>query len=190
MKNKSLWGFVSFFVILLGIYTCVNDNLDKIYALQADFYFKKNEIKKAQQLYEKAFALGLTDPQKADIYVNSLINSPLTTDAQEKLVKFIAESPDDLVKLKAETFLYDLKREIHRKYPQNFILNSVYNQKILRWSELPIKYAFVNTYSVPKYFFKEIEDAFTEWEIATEHQILFEQNSINPNIIIKFESGL
>lgn len=187
MKNKSLWGLALSFIILSGVYTCIN-NLDRIYALGADFYFKKNEISKAQELYEKAFDLGLKDSKRTEVYINTLINSPLTTEAQEKLVKFVATSPDDLVKLKAEMFLYDLKREIHRKYPDNFILNSVYNQKILRWSKLPIKYAFLDSGSIPKYFIKEIENAFTEWEKSTGHQILFEEDSEKPDIVIKFES--
>mgnify|MGYP003299183017 CR=1 FL=1 len=36
---------------------------------------------------------------------------------------------------------------------------------------------------------KEIDDAFTEWEKATEHKIFFEEDTKNPNIIIKFEEN-
>lgn len=187
MKNKTLT--VLLFLLLATVigYSSVSNNLDKIMAFRADYYFKKNNIEKAQEYYEKAFALGLNDLSKKDIYVNSIINSPLTTETQEKLIKFVANSKEDLSRLKAEYFLYDIKREIHRKYPKNYISNAVYNQKILRWSNMPIKYAFEPNEKLPDYFVREIENAFTEWEKATEHQILFEEDLKNPNIIIKFE---
>ena len=35
---------------------------------------------------------------------------------------------------------------------------------------------------------KEIENAFTKWEVATEHQLLLQKADNNPNIIIEFNS--
>lgn len=157
--------------------------------IQADYYFKKNDIINAQKYYEKAFNLGLDDETKKEIYINSIINSPMTTESQKKLISFITTSSESISKLKAEYFLYDIKREIHRKYPQNYITNAVYNQKIIRWANMPIKYAFKNIDNIPTYFIREIENAFTEWEKATEHQILFEEDKNNPNIVIEFEQN-
>ena len=123
-----------------------------------------------------------------DAYVNSIINSPLDIVGQEKLIKFLEYPIDDPIKDKVEIFLYDIKREIHTKYPDNFITQAVFNQKIVRWGELPITYRFENTKDVPSYFVKEIENAFTEWEKALKHQIYFNENNEDANIIISFQA--
>ena len=70
-------------------------NMHNIYAKQADYYFKNNNIKKAQILYEKAFELGLNDTEHRNFYINTIINSPLTIDAQEKLLKLAHILYDD-----------------------------------------------------------------------------------------------
>lgn len=187
-KNKSSWILVFFLLILLLIIFFVNSNSEKFYIAKANYYFKKNNIEQAQSYFEKAFNLGFNDPKSRDIYVNSIINSPLTVDAQEKLVKLIENPTEDAAKLRAEYFLYDIRREIYRKYPENYINNAVFNQKIMRWSKMPITYTFEKAENVPEYFYKEIENAFTEWEKVTEHQFMFSEDTKNPNIIIKFET--
>ena len=82
--------------------------------------FKKNDITNAQIYYEKAFDLGFNNSNQREAYVNSIINSPLTIESQEKLIKFIDLPFDDIAKLKAESFVNEIKREINRKYPENF----------------------------------------------------------------------
>ncbi len=188
MKNKVFY-FLAFFLFVVFIgFKYTQNNLDVIYSNVGNYYFKKNNISKAQEYYEKAFELGLEDSKQRNIYINSIINSPLTTEAQEKLVKFLKNSKDDSAKYKAEFFLSDLKREIHRKYPYNYITNTVFNQKVIRWGELPITYTFKNKENVPAYFIQEFENAFTEWEKATEHSVLFQETNKDSNITIIFES--
>ena len=53
-----------------------NSNADTIYAQLGNRYYKQNNIKKAQEFYEKSFALGNKDTGIREIYVNSIINSP------------------------------------------------------------------------------------------------------------------
>ena len=161
MKNKSLWILASLLLIVFLSRNYISNNLDEIYSLQGDFYFKKNEISKAQEAYERAFELGFDKLKQREIYVNSIIYSPLTPETQEKLVRFLKNPKEDIARVKAEYFLSDLKREIHRKYPDNYITNAVFNQKILRWADLPITYVFQNQEIAPKYFVREIENAFT-----------------------------
>lgn len=189
MKNKSIWILIIIACISYITATCVSDNLDKIYATLGDYYLRKNDIEHSYGYYEKAFALGFEGLEQRDAYVNSIINTPLTTDNQEKLVKFIEIPVDDSARLKAQYFLADLKKEIHRKYPYNYITNAVHNQKILRWGNIPIKYSFVISESVPKYFIREIENALTEWEKVTDNEILFEEDNEHPNIIIRFKQN-
>ena len=177
------------FVLLflsLGLLWYKNTHQAEIASYLGDYYFKKNDMLKAQQFYEKAFELGANDTKQRDLYVNSIINSPMNTDSQEKLVKFIQLPSNDGAKLKAEYFLYDFKREIHRKYPGNYISQAPFNQKIIRWSKIPITYDFIKTGKEPAYFEREVENAFTEWEKATDHTLLFSRERKNPNIVISF----
>lgn len=189
MKNKNLKIFVLFFLCLIFLgYSYVIKYQDKLMGFCAEYYFKKNNIAKAQEYYEKAFELGLNDSKQREIYINSIINSPLTLNAQEKLIKFLENPKDDVARLKAEYFISDLKKEIHRKYPENFIASTVFNQKIMRWSEPSITYGFKENPEIPNYYKDEIRKAFIEWEKATKHQIYFSEVNTNPNIIIKFET--
>ena len=181
-----------FLLCLLGLLCSilyVNNHKDIISSKLGDYYFKQNDMAKAQQYFEKAFALGINDTKQRDLYVSSIINSPLDTKSQEKLVKFIQLPVDDGAKLKAEYFLYDFKREIHKKYSDNYISQAPFNQKIIRWSNIPITYNFIKNGEVPDYFIREVENAFTEWEKATDHMLLFSQDEKNPNILISFNEN-
>ena len=183
---------VILFVLLflsLGLLWYKNTHQAEIASYLGDYYFKKNDMLKAQQFYEKAFELGANDTKQRDLYVNSIINSPMNTDSQEKLVKFIQLPSNDGAKLKAEYFLYDFKREIHRKYPGNYISQAPFNQKIIRWDNMPITYNFVKNSYTPEYFTQEVENAFTEWEKLTDHKLLFTREENNPNIIISFNEN-
>lgn len=187
MQNKNIVLLIMLSIIIgSGVYW--NTHLQDIYAMRADYYYTHNRIAQAQELYEKAFNAGLNEQKARESYVNSIINSPLDIKSQEKLVKFLDYPIEDEAKLKVEYFLYDLKKEINKKYPQNYISQAVFNQKVLRWGKIPITYNFISDQNAPAYFEKEIEDAFTEWEKATDHQILFSREDKNPNIIIKFNS--
>ena len=78
MKNKSVWILLILIsIIFIGI-NYVNANLDNIYVAKAEKCFKQNDIAKAQEYYEKAFSLGYDNPKHREIYVNSIINSPLS----------------------------------------------------------------------------------------------------------------
>lgn len=140
------------------------NNADSIYAHIADNYYKKNQIQKAQEYYEKSFALGNKNAKQREAYVNSIITSPLTVESQQKLADIAEDKIQDGASLRAKYFLYDLKQEIHRKYKLNYIKQAPFNQKILRWGKLPITYTYRNTQGVPAQFVQEIDNAFTEWE--------------------------
>ena len=77
-----------FFIVLLGSFYVKNHEGD-VFTFIAQRCFRQNDMLKAQFYYEKAFDTGVVDSRHRNIYVNSIINSPLTTDAQEKLVKFL-----------------------------------------------------------------------------------------------------
>ncbi len=188
MKSKTSWVSILLICFILLCINYINKNLDNIYLLQAKYHLRKENLSTAQEYLEKAFELGLEDSEYRDVYVSSLINSPLTLESQKKLIKFLEYPIEDNARLKVEYFLYDLKREIHKKYLDNYISQAVFNNKIIRWNTLPITYSFITTSEIPKYFIREIENALTQWEELTEHQIIFAEDDNNPNIIIRFNA--
>lgn len=189
MKSKSVWIIASAFCIVMFAAIFGMSHTDSLMVLGGNFYYGKNDINMAQKFYESAFDMGVTDKTARENYVNSIINSPLTIKAQEKLVKFINYPVEDNVKLKAEYFLYDIKREIFRKYEGNYISKAPYNGKIIHWGKLPITYGFITQEEIPEYYEKQIEAAFKTWEKALNQMIYFERNDQNPDVIISFISN-
>lgn len=186
--NKFRIVFYAILLMVLAGAIYFRTNTDVIYAKLGDYYFAHNNVAKAQKFYEKSFDLGNTDAELREVYVNSIINSPLTVDAQEKLVKIAEDSVIDSASVKAKYFLYDLRREIHRNYPLNYIRQAPYNQKIVRWNKLPITYCFVNEESVQKEYVDEIQKAFATWEKLT--PIMFAQtNDKKANILVEFQQN-
>ena len=188
MSNKNQWIVASVVCVVLSGFIYVNSHTEKVMSAMANYYFKKNDTVNAMKYYENAFELGYQDVKARDTYINLIINSPLNTDNQEKLVKFLKLNVDDGANYKAEYFLADIKRDVAKKYPDNYITQTAFNQKVMRWSEVPVTYSFTNQEIAPEYYVKEIENAFSEWEKATDHKILFSQSDINPNILIRFNT--
>ena len=89
MQNKSVWIIIFFFVLFLFGYQHYNNNIDKFLCAKADKYYRNNNIEKAQEFYEKAFQKGLIDSKKRKIYVNSITNSEVSADSQDKLLKLL-----------------------------------------------------------------------------------------------------
>ena len=186
MKHKF---FGIFLIIITTLFFVFFTNKGKLYILKANYCLKKNEISCAQSSFEKAFALGFNSPLERDKYVISIINSPFTLEAQEKVLKFLEIDVNDSARIKLEYFLQDLRKEIIRKYSGNYIKQAPYSQKILRWGKMPITYNISREDNVPDYYEKEIDDAFTEWEKALEHLILFEKTERNANVAIELNIG-
>ena len=149
MKNLKSFFYI-FLIILLLLALYFQYNAGDIYAKIGNFYYKRNNIVQAQNFYEKSFKLGNNDADTREVYINTIINSPLTIEAQEKLVKIAEGKIVDSASIKAKYFLSDLKKEIHRKYPLNYIKQAPYNQKIVRWNKLPITYSFKNKENADK----------------------------------------
>ena len=189
MKNKFSWALILIFVFLFFGYQYYNNNIDKILCSKADNYYSKNNIEKAQEYYEKAFAHGCNDSKNRIKYVNSIINSPVTVKSQEQLVKFLETSIDDVASSDAKCFLEDIKREIYKKYYGNYITNAVLNQQVVRWGNSPITFTFINSQNVPQYFVEEIRNAFKEWESATDKDIQFAETDNSANIMINFSEN-
>lgn len=176
-------------IIIATLFFVFEANKDKYYIAKANFCLKKNEVICAQEYFEKAFLIGYNSQDERDKYVNLLINFPFTIEAQEKALKFLEIDIEDSAKLKLESFIHDLKLEIFRKYPSNFVKQAPYSQKIMRWGKLPITYSITREKDVAEYYEKEIESAFNEWEKALEHTILFEKTDKDSNITIELKAN-
>lgn len=187
MKNLKSFFYI-FLIILLLLALYFQCNAGDIYAKIGNFYYKRNNIVQAQNFYEKSFKLGNNDADTREVYINTIINSPLTIEAQEKLVKIAEGKIVDSASIKAKYFLSDLKKEIHRKYPLNYIKQAPYNQKIVRWNKLPITYSFKNKENVPIEYIEEIKNAFLMWEKSG--PIMFSEiNDNNTDITIDFQTN-
>ena len=156
--------FYSILLVILSAAVYFRLNTGDIYAHIGNYYYKCNNIPKAQMFYEKSFYMGNENTALRETYVNSIINSPLTVESQEKLVKIAKGNINDRASEKSKFFLYDLKREVHRKYKYNYIKQAPYNQKIVRWNKMPVTYCYKNVSSAPQDYIKEIDNAFAEWE--------------------------
>ena len=156
--------FYSILVIILGGAVYFHFYAEQVYANIGNYFYQRNNIPKAQKYYEKSFDLGYKDADTRENYVNSIINSPLTVEIQEKLVKIAEDTTTDSASVKAKYFLYDLRREVHRKYPLNYIRQAPFNQKIVHWNNLPITYCFINSKLAPAEYVAEIKNAFNQWE--------------------------
>lgn len=187
MKKVSYKLFL-YLILLLLLATGINfkRNADKLYGNIGNYFYAKNNAEKAQTFYERAFELGNNQTNLRENYVNSIINSPLTIQSQEKLVNIAQGEKRDMASNNAEYFLYNLKREIHNKYPENYILQAAYNQKIVHWGKSPITYAFKNPYAVNDNLIKGVNSAFNEWERASSCRIKFKQVKLNPDIWVEF----
>ena len=157
-----------------------------IYSALGSFYTRRDNYQTAQKYYEKSYLLGNNKKDFRENYVNLLINSPLTLDAQQRLVDIAEDNIKDSAQESAKYFLYNLKREIHNKYPENYIQQAPYNQKIVHWGKLPITYSIKQTRDVPDEIALAVNDAFDAWERASSVRIRFEKVNINPDILVSF----
>lgn len=185
---KKFSAIIAFLAIIL--FVALNINQEKIFILKANDCFKNNDIKCAQENFEKAFVLGYQKELARETYVNTIINSPLDLESQEKIIKFLSYDVNDSAKLKLDYFLQDLRIEVFKTYPANYVKQAVYNQKILRWGRNPITYDIVVDFNLPQKILDEIKSAFLEWENATDKLITFEMDKENPNIIFRLEENI
>lgn len=186
MKN---WVKILFSVVLFAsaiICVLLYSGRADIYAKLGDYYTRKDNYSSAQKYYKKAYSLGYHNEKFRENYVNLLINSPLTLDAQERLVEIAEDKNNDIASESARYFLYNLKREIHNKYPDNYIQQAAYNQKIIHWGKIPITYSIKQTKNVPAEIVTAVNDAFDSWERASSARIRFERVAVKPDIIVSF----
>ena len=185
--NKiTLYLFVLFFIVSALIFY-VGSNSKELYAWLGDINAKNNNVQKAINAYEKSYSLGNKDAKFRTSYINILINSPLSIDSQTKIAEFAEDEIKDSASQSAKYFLYNLKREIHNKYPDNYVKRAPYSGKIMHWGKLPITYTFKNTRGVPDELVEAVDLAFDEWERASSVRIKFDRvASPKADIIVSF----
>lgn len=181
-------------VLLCLIFVIVSilfySNRAAIYADIGKYYTKRDDYIRAQIYYQKSYDLGNRDKNFRENYVNLLINSPLTLEAQERLVSIAEGEYKDSASESAKYFLYNLKRAIHNKYPNNYIQQASFNQKIVHWGKIPITYSFKQTKGVPQEIITAVNDAFDSWERASSARIRFERVSVNADIVVSFTNNI
>ena len=190
-KNWTKLFIILFIFIALIITLFFQSHKANFYANMGVFQIKKNNYSKAQEYFEKSYDLGNKDTDFRNIYVNSLVNSPLSIQAQEQLIKIAQDEIEDSASDSAEYFLRNLKKEIHNKYPNNYIIQAPYNQKVIHWGKLPITYTFRNTKKVPTEFVNAVNEAFNTWERASSARIRFDKiSSSQADIVIQYSAKM
>ena len=185
---KRIWFYSAiliFFLVWFGGKHYFSEHAGEIYANRGNKYYRNHQINKAIENYEKAISAGNHSESLRSTYVDLLIQSASTIDTERKLADIAFDNIKDFASQKAEVFLYEIRREIHRKYPKNYIQQAVYNQKIIHWGKIPITYAFKNVSTVPRIYGYEIMNAFKEWEATGKVKFLY-TNKSDANIIIEF----
>ena len=187
--KKTVWLILSVVSFVLCGMVYFFSHSDIVNIAKADYYFKQNNIETAIKFYEQAFDSGALNKKARDNYVNLIINSPMDADAQERLVKFIKYPQNDEAREKANMFLTELRYEIHKKYPDNYVSQCTYNQKIIRWAENVITYSYTNPEEAPEYFIEEIDKAFEAWEKSLEGAVKFKKVEADSQIVICFNTS-
>ncbi len=186
MKKWTKFFLIVFLFILLFLILFFQSHKAELYANFGNYQSKRGHYEKAQEFFEKSYNLGNKDTNFRKTYVNSLVNSPLSIEAQEKLIKIAEDEIEDSASDSAEYFLRNLKKEIHNKYPENYILQASYNQKIIHWGKLPITYC-INGRHIPKELTEAVNEAFNTWERASSVRIRFDKVSFsNADIVVTF----
>ena len=191
MNSMKNWIKILFCVsvfLFIALFALFYAHRADFYAQLGKFFIKRDNYKSAQNYYEKSYLLGNQSKDFRENYVNMLINSPLTIEAQERLVSIAEDGIKDNASDNAKYFLYNLKREIHNKYPENYVQQASYNQKIVHWGKFPITYSFRNTKNIPSTLIEAVNDAFDTWERASSARIRFQKVAVNPDIVVNFIS--
>lgn len=164
---------VVFFVLLsVTLFTTPSERFAKL----AELNYLLNKTNSAQYYSEKAFDLGNQDSVLREKYLNTLIkDDSLSVEVQEKLVQFIKYPSSDELGVLAENKLEDLREQLDELYPQNFIQQTVANQKVLRWNKFPITYAYQSSGSDNSVMKNEINKAFYQWQTQTDKAVQFKE---------------
>ena len=186
MKNWVKIVAVIFCLVIFSLFIFFSLTKAEIYAKLGSYYTKKDNYNVAQSYYEKSYLMGNKNKDFRENYVNLLINSPLTIKAQERLVDIAEDGNKDTASESAKYFLYNLRREIHNKYPDNYVQQAAYNQKIVHWGKIPITYAIKQTKGISPEIMQAVNDAFDSWERASSARIRFERVQRNADIIVSF----
>lgn len=180
------WLVLSLLSLALCGFVYISSHSEQISLARANYYLNNKNAEAALKYYEQAFESGCENTKARYDYVTLLLDTTDGSETQEKLEKFIKYPVEDGAKYKASSFLSDLRYDIHRKYPDNYVSQGTYNQKVIRWSENPITYSFKNIDKAPEYFVNQIETAFEVWETELRGKVSFKKVEHNPNIIICF----
>ncbi len=163
---------LAFFIIWLIVFQTKKADF---LASQGNRFYKKGNYAKAQEYYEKSYELGNKDTNFRKAYVNTLVNSPLTIDAQEKIVRFAEGEIQDSASESAKYFLRNLKKEIHNKYPNNYVKQAPLNNKIMHWGKMPITYTIKKTKNTPEELVEAVNDSFDTLERVSSVRIRFKR---------------
>lgn len=193
MRNKKLNKYclkldfnnlILFFILIFVLIFILNPQYFYLKLANFNFAIKNNSL--AENYVEKFFTYGVVDANISQKYFDSITKDEIDIRAQEKLMKFLEYPVPERLKNSAQELLENIKEDANLKYPENFIAQAPFNQKILRWNDFPITFGFENAQDVSSELKDEIRNAFKAWEDSTGKAVLFKETDSQANIKIMF----
>ena len=192
-KNKDLIKSLVVFIILLILVLFFIIWLKK---LMPDFLMKQGKKYLEIQSYDKALRMfnlaGKSKPYEVEpVYyqVITLSKMPLTYQNQVKLIDISKKEAMDKPSKMARNVLIEMRSQLLKTAGDTYIDNILYKGRLIRFNNSePITYSIMKDETVPDEYLPLIQDAFGEWQKATNAQLKFKNTYGNEHakIIIKF----
>ncbi|MBQ3642946.1 hypothetical protein II906_13635 [bacterium] len=192
-KNKDLIKSLVVFIILLILIFFFMIWLKK---LMPNFLMKQGKKYLEIEAYDKALRMfnlaGKSKPYEIEpVYyqVITLSKMPITYENQVKLIGISKNEAMDKPSKMARNVLIEMRSQLLKTAGENYIDNILYKGKLIRFNNSePITYSIMKDETVPDEYLSPIQDAFSEWQKATNAQLKFKNTYGNENakIIIKF----
>lgn len=185
MKKRLSLALLLMTVISIGFFA-INYRTEFEYN-SAKRAYKSGEDVKAFNLAQKVYKTDITNDKYRSFYLSTIKRLEVNYDAQEALLEFIDDGVYDVYQSEAEMYLSELKDIIEEEYSPSYIKLVPFNNKVVRWSTMPIKVGIVKRDDLDIYFINEVQRAFLEWQKAVDAQIQFEFTDKNSDILIEFQ---
>lgn len=156
--------------------------------------YNQNQYLKAYKVLKPAIRI---QPRNRDIryyYTQTLINLSPVLEVQKELFNISEANISDSAELIAERQIATWKNQISQNIGENYIEQVPFDNRILRWdaTKFPLKVNIQNNSKLaPDYYLFEIQNAFLQWQTATNNLVTFNfvDNPQKANILISINSS-
>ncbi len=187
-KNFTIYLIIT--AILIGIIAAIN-LLPAVFFKAGLNEYKVKHFEKAHKYLSIAKNLKPDNKEYKYNYVLALASIPPTYNVQKEMYALSKDNVTDSAARLALVQTDFWKRRILKKYGQNYIEQTPYDSKIIRWdiASFPLKVYidFPSNDKLPDYYREEISKALNQWETSSGFlKFTFTQKAKEAQIVIKF----